>query len=616
MDRNDIQGKLLILGEPGAGKTTELLSLNQDLITRAIENKNAPIPIIFELSNWKNDQPIRDWLIEELSQIYQGIPKEVGEHWIDNQQLIPLLDGLDELGLERQNKCIIALNEFLASTFQPGLVVCCRREEYEQAQTKLDQLNGAIYLQPLSNKQIQQYLKSINRSRIWNNTIIKKRSLLELIRKPLFLTMLVVADPERPIRNASELFKAYIEKQLPDSQGTYPPRKSPIQERTFQKRTLHYLVWLAKKLEDKNETVFLIEGIQPNWLATQQQWEYHLIFGLIVGVVGGLIVCVVFSLIFSPSTGIIGGLIFGLSAGLIFGLNRGLVTKLDVYLNIGRDATFYSFKQGLIFGLMGGLVFGLSAGLMFWLFFGLNIGLIFGLVFGLVCGLGIQLNVGLRGGLSEIQPVEAIQIPISREEILQLFYLLEQSLIFGLVGGLIFGLVGGLIVELIFGLTEGLIFGLIGGLIFGLVGGLIFGLVGGLKTSIKIREKPNQGIKNSLQNMLKITLVAIIISVMGFPFKLGIEKAVNIIHTLEPTQLSALVAGLLFSLVWFSLEAGGGQALLAHIALRIVMILHGYAPYRYDRFLRHAAKHRFIQGVSGRYRFMHDLLQKHFAQMS
>ena len=54
--RVDIQGKLLILGEPGAGKTTELLSLTQDLIERAIENENATIPIIFELSSWKNDQ--------------------------------------------------------------------------------------------------------------------------------------------------------------------------------------------------------------------------------------------------------------------------------------------------------------------------------------------------------------------------------------------------------------------------------------------------------------------------------------------------------------------------------------------------------------------------------
>lgn len=42
--------------------------------------------------------------------------------------------------------------------------------------------------------------------------------------------MLVVAYQDRGIRNESELFEAYIGKQLnnPDSQGTYPPKKSPI----------------------------------------------------------------------------------------------------------------------------------------------------------------------------------------------------------------------------------------------------------------------------------------------------------------------------------------------------------------------------------------------------
>ena len=92
LDRDDIQGKLLILGEPGAGKTTEILSLHKDLIQRAIQDENAPIPIIFELSSWKSNQLIRDWLVEQLNDIYKGIPKKVAEEWIDDQQIIPLLD--------------------------------------------------------------------------------------------------------------------------------------------------------------------------------------------------------------------------------------------------------------------------------------------------------------------------------------------------------------------------------------------------------------------------------------------------------------------------------------------------------------------------------------------
>ena len=284
-DRDDIQGKLLILGEPGAGKTTELLDLAQDLVRRAIEDENAPIPIIFELSSWKDDLPIKNWLIEQLPKLYRGLSKPVAEYWIENQRIIPLLDGLDELGLQKGDECIDAINQFLQESFQPGLVVCCRVEEYERFKYKLHELKGAIYLRPLSDAQIQQYLKDLNRSNIWNETIANEPIMLELVRTPLFLTMLVIAYQGRAIKTYSELFEKYIDKQLndPNNQGIYPPKKN-----LSGKQTLHYLTWLARKLEATRETEFLIESIQPTWLeSSKQKVFYKVTLGLIYGLSGG-----------------------------------------------------------------------------------------------------------------------------------------------------------------------------------------------------------------------------------------------------------------------------------------------------------------------------------------
>ncbi len=43
---------LLILGEPGSGKTITLLRLAQQLIERTEENISKPIPVVFNLSSW------------------------------------------------------------------------------------------------------------------------------------------------------------------------------------------------------------------------------------------------------------------------------------------------------------------------------------------------------------------------------------------------------------------------------------------------------------------------------------------------------------------------------------------------------------------------------------
>jgi predicted NACHT family NTPase len=70
-DQEEIAGKLLILGNPGAGKTTTMLDLAKALVTRSQEDCDYPIPVLFNLSTWKDDkQSIRDWLVLELKSKY------------------------------------------------------------------------------------------------------------------------------------------------------------------------------------------------------------------------------------------------------------------------------------------------------------------------------------------------------------------------------------------------------------------------------------------------------------------------------------------------------------------------------------------------------------------
>ncbi|MEO1208637.1 MAG: NACHT domain-containing protein [Cyanobacteria bacterium J06638_20] len=452
----DINGRLLILGEPGAGKTTELLALAQDLLQHAQQSEGQPIPVIFELSAWSNEanQTLADWLVAQLKENYDISP-EVAQPWIETNQILPLLDGLDELrrvdesdgtdaeeiDRERQAQqvqCLRDINTYLTTHPGASMVVCCRRKEYEaleQQGEKLRDLHGAIYLQSLSDEQIATYFQQLERPHQWTE-LKDQPDLLDLARSPLFLLMLVVVYQGQTIQNKEQLLDDYIEKQLTDlnNQGAYPPHsKAP----TVQK-TERYLGWLAVKLRKNETTEFLIERLQPSWLDRKgDRLLYRWIGGLLFGLLCGLLLWLSAGLLFGLLLGLLLGLIFGLFGGLRFGLKD--ITP--------AEKLKFSWKESI----RGGLLFGLSAGLIF--------GLLFGLSAGLFVGLSFWLSAGLDVAELQIREKQYPNQGIRRS--------LKSAMLSGLIGGLIGGL-GGLIGGLLFGLSFGLLFGLIGGLSFGL----------------------------------------------------------------------------------------------------------------------------------------------------
>lgn len=72
----EVGGRLLLLGDPGAGKTTMLLELAKSLLETGQQDPQAPVPVILELSTWREDQKtLADWLIEQLWQQIQSDPE-------------------------------------------------------------------------------------------------------------------------------------------------------------------------------------------------------------------------------------------------------------------------------------------------------------------------------------------------------------------------------------------------------------------------------------------------------------------------------------------------------------------------------------------------------------
>lgn len=379
-NRRDVGRKLLILGAPGAGKTITLLKLAEALVEEALQDEQQPIPVIFELSTWKADsQPISNWLIEQLNLNY-NIDLKTGANWLQQTRLLPLLDGLDELQLRRQKICVKRINEFMKRLLYPHAVVCCRSEEYAAGKILLKTLKGSVFIEPLSDQQIYQYLCSqLKRPEIWQaiqqqpklQTLLNssKNREIGILRIPLFLNILSIAyHPEMKIETDNDLLDAYIDKRL--AIKTREIEHEQLNRRwafkTVEKEprismVRRHLSWLAFTLKRDNLVELLIEGMQPQWLSTQRQrFCYFLIESLMLGFILGLI------------EGLRAGIIGGFIAPLIGGMEK-VSTAKNIRFSMPRkvskelrkiflDSLFLGLISGLVLGFVEGVVLGCILG--------------------------------------------------------------------------------------------------------------------------------------------------------------------------------------------------------------------------------------------------------------
>ncbi|MEG3920866.1 NACHT domain-containing protein [Microcoleus sp. T3_A4] len=317
-------GKLVILGATGAGKTTTLLELARVLISRAQKDASLPVPVLFELGSWKAESgAIADWLIAQL-QFKYGISPAVGKKWLTEQQLLPLLDGLDEVETHRQNSCIQAINQFVESEFKPKhLVACSSFEAYKNCETRF-RLQAAVLLKPLRETQIQNYLLEARSRELWYS-IEHEPELLKLAKVPLLLSMMALAYDDilieawkritSPEEQRKYLLTAYIRHQMTGQVKQYPRGKELRPE-----QIRHWLGWLARRMEQQGIQEFYLDRIPSSWLHTADERRKYQ-FG--VKLVGGLI-WVILGLIASLVSGSIWGLITGAVAAVISAFLPGI----------------------------------------------------------------------------------------------------------------------------------------------------------------------------------------------------------------------------------------------------------------------------------------------------
>lgn len=269
----DMGGKLLILGAPGAGKTVLLLQLVRSLLDRATTDTAHPIPIVFNLSSWgEYHGSLIAWIVDRLWQEYQ-VPRKVAVNWIENERLLLMLDGLDEVREDYRTPCVKAINIFLQHYPTVNIVVSSRIADYEQLAAQLD-LKSAIALQPLLPEQIDKLLSPTEYATL-RHVMAAEPHLEEIATVPYLLNTMMFAyrgaslgeidQFNEKTERVHRLFDRYIKQRL--SQGQHP-------DFTLAK-TRHWLSWLASRMENSKQSLFYIGGMQPDWLEDQRTRRWY-----------------------------------------------------------------------------------------------------------------------------------------------------------------------------------------------------------------------------------------------------------------------------------------------------------------------------------------------------
>ena len=118
--------RAVLLGEPGAGKTTTLWKLARRLVDDALDDPKKPIPLLVRLGHWtKADQPLADFIAGELG--------ELGEDWGDlvrETRAALLLDGLNEIPPDQRKDKGRQVQNLAAEQPRAMVVVTCREQDY------------------------------------------------------------------------------------------------------------------------------------------------------------------------------------------------------------------------------------------------------------------------------------------------------------------------------------------------------------------------------------------------------------------------------------------------------------------------------------------------------
>jgi len=647
--------RLLILGQGGHGKTTDLLQLAAGLLALA-NDPDQPVPVVLKLASWgRRSRQLADWMSGQIATHYKSLNAAAVRGWIDGDRLLPLLDGLDEVDPACRDACVRAINEFLAGHPGCGLAVTCRSDVNEELEQRLG-LRDAYALRPLSSEAIDRVLAGG-----WAGVEALRAALAvpgwrELARTPLLLVMMErvlrrtgaaglelmppaeAGAPADAAEARRQVLSLYVREML---ERPPQPLRFPVA------RTRRSLAWLAGQMVAHRTAVFQLGDLQPSWLAGAARVWLYAVVSRALG--GALLLLPVAALGWAPILVPV-GLAAGACAGVVDGrrLRRGGTGARTATLPVQADGagaadgkspvaeraeaatapparaaaevtgrpepqTHWPAARALAIGGAAMLCFILIAGLqrlaagdLVWrldladgLKFGSACGALFGFVFGLRRGRRERGDTEISSGLARTRwswskSRRGASWPLALVALGWLFEQLRSWLgAYSRVAG-----------------VEGLEFCLLLGLVASTVGGLVGGLAGDVEEEPAVPRRRRPGLRQVLAMTVRAGWRALVGTVIALSVALLLAMLAGVGFRgaeWRATAYAALVLG-----IWIAL-ALRGLDLVQHLTLRLLIWAEGMFPLRWVRFLDQAVNCNLMHRVGSGYEFIHPWLRDDLA---
>jgi predicted NACHT family NTPase len=204
--------KLILLGKPGAGKTTFLKHIALQAADGSLKRKL--LPVFVQLKHLADSQQsLMDFLIQEIE--ICGFPqaKPFLEHMLDLGKCLLLLDGLDEVPKAREAEVLHEIEQTTKKYPKTRLIISCRIAAFNYVFEKFTDVELADFDPSQIERFIRNWFGDDRKASLCWNELSKSPRIMELAAIPLLLTLLCLAFDQTMSfpKNRAELYEEALD---------------------------------------------------------------------------------------------------------------------------------------------------------------------------------------------------------------------------------------------------------------------------------------------------------------------------------------------------------------------------------------------------------------------